>query len=240
MQPVSTELAHVSISKLTVPIDRDADAIVRSVLSWSVSGAAEGHLSRRPEAGERAKLVARHKVLVQWLTHSDRKKIAAAIGEMLLCYSKFQLLKSATDPEMLVAFQNIVAQFASELNGVPTFAVLRACHAIRTGQGGPEISMAHPPSTIAVYVLAQGFARPARIEERHVHQALHGAPLEPTVTPAQREAVAGKLRRMADDMRKRAGPSKADPAETARATLVAIAGEAAFAALPDATRANAE
>jgi hypothetical protein len=221
-----------------VPLDRESDAIVRSVLSWSVSGSAEGHLSRRPEAGERAKLVARHKVLVQWLTTSDRKKIGAAIGEMLLGYAKFQLLKS--DESTLEAFQEIVAKFVSELNGVPTFAVLRACHAIRTGQGGSDISLVHPPSTIAVYVLAQSFARPTRIEEGHIRIALHGAVQEPTVTPEQRQVVAGKLRRMADELRKRTGPSKADPAETARATLVGIAGEAAFASIPDAPRPNAE
>ena len=125
------ELTKPSFGYSLVPAhNRQADDIMRSCLSFTVSGAPDGWLMRVPTPEERRALSERERNVASYIKH-DRKKIGAAVSAMLLGFTKYHQINGTEQSKR--QFQDIVMNYVQELNGIPTFACEQACVKIRTG-----------------------------------------------------------------------------------------------------------
>lgn len=157
-------------------------------------------LARLPTPEHRQVLVERQRDLVTALTKFDRREVGAAVGEMLTCYSKYQLVKPSADDKK--AFQETVTKFVKELQKIPTWACVRACAAIRDGVA-PDISLKFPPSTIEVKTLAESYLQPIKTELVAIGEILGAVKAAPVVTDEQRKEVAAKLKTFGEELRAR-------------------------------------
>jgi hypothetical protein len=130
---------------------------------------------------QRAKLKQRRDELKKSLTEHNRQQMAADIGAALGCYPQFAKL-SADEAKKLIA------KYVSEMRGIPTWAVSRACYQIRTGSAD-DISKDYIPTTIRIRELAQAIAKPMVSEVIQIERLLRAEKYRPPATPEERERV---------------------------------------------------
>lgn len=167
----------------------DAPTVTRDIadlIAWLNSGVerdADGKMVlRNPLSdGNRQRLIQRRNDLRKSICDRNRDQMMADIAAMLRCFRPY-LVMTKDD------VQKIVASYVTELKGVPTWAVSRACYQIRTG-AAPDISQDHPPSTIRVRVLALSIAQPSITEVIQIERLLTARKWVPPATPEQRAKV---------------------------------------------------
>lgn len=228
----STDDAYIALPQ----VDERAAAIMRSCMSGSFKEFGTLVMQRMPDRESRQALAARQKTLVDSLKH-ERKKIALMITEMLQGYRQ----RGVKPGE---AAGQIVALYVRELGldpKIPTWAVWRACGAIRIG-GDPErlekagVRLYEAPTTMTMRRLCDSYVWDVRAEMSNIGAILQGREARPVVPPEERERVSKEFRTLADDMKVRLAADKLmGPPPMSKDDLVDLAGgEEAFAALPDA------
>ena len=218
------------------------DAAIEHVILWVRSG---GHYQgsqlltdNLPTPADRQALGVRARALVSALKMSNVGEKAQSIGSMLACW-RDTLWGGADDPN---ARRKVIGKFVQEVDGIPTWAVQRACDTIRMGNAPSKIgdadlgiSMAFPPSTVSVRKLAESYTNPFRKELTDIGDVLRAKKIEHAVPEAERESVKAGLTSLARDMRSRLEPDANDPA-VIRESLINRVGQAAFDAIPDAPK----
>jgi hypothetical protein len=159
---------------------------VADLVAWLNSGVerdADGQMVlRNPMSDEsRQRLMQRRDDLRKSICDRNRGQMISDIATMLSCYHTYAVMAKEDA-------QKIVTKYVTELKGVPTWAVGRACYQIRTG-GAPDVSQDHPPSTIRVRVLAMSIAQPSITEVVQIERLLTARRYAVPATPEQRANV---------------------------------------------------
>jgi hypothetical protein len=170
---------------------------------------------RWPTPEQRARLAARYRLLIEHLSDHDRRAVGAAVADLLACY------RNALRPNEDV--KTVVAKYVQELAGVPTWACLRACAAIRLGQA-PGISLAFPPSTIELRHLASSYCATVHREVRDIFEVLHARRGPTQISDEERLRVSTKLKTLASELREHAAQTVAADTE-ARSRIAAAVVE---------------
>jgi hypothetical protein len=87
-----------------------------------------------------------------------------------------------------------------EMQGLPDWAVTRACDAIRAGTVA-DVSKDFPPSIPRVRDLAESYCAEYRMEQDKISDALQGQPFIEPPSPEERERVLVKIKTFADELR---------------------------------------
>jgi len=175
-----------AILKTALPINPSTDAIVAAYMNtatrpkgWRGNLQIEKAISRQ----DRAALTTRHKAISDHLLDFDKKAVAAAVLDAMTSYRSF-FKPEESDTRVK---QQVVAKYVKELQGIPTWACVRACNTIRLGQA-PGISQIHPFSAIQLRVLASSYIDRLREEAESISQLLRAevASLPPDEETAKR------------------------------------------------------
>lgn len=135
---------------------------------------------------DRGVLRARQLSLLSCLDDHDVKAKAALVADMLGCYGGY---KDETRDDK----RKVVTKFVQELKEVPTWAVARACQAIKTGSA-PDISMSRRPTTIEVRHCANTYLTPSRLELRRIAAVLGGKLARPPISEEEAKRVGESMR----------------------------------------------
>jgi hypothetical protein len=159
---------------------------IADLIAWLNSGVerdADGKMVLRNPLSDqnRQRLQQRRDDLRKSICLINRHQMMSDIATLLMCFRPYLVM---TKEEV----QKIVISYVTQLKGVPTWAVSRACYQIRTG-AAPDISQDHPPSTIRVRVLAMSIAQPAITEVVQIERLLTARAYVPPATPEQRAHV---------------------------------------------------
>lgn len=148
---------------------------------------------RNPMSDEsRRRLTQRRDDLRRSITDRNRGQMMADISAMLACYHTYAAMTKAE-------VSKIATNYVVNLNGIPTWAISRACYQIRTGAVS-DISLDHPPSTIRVRVLAMSVAQPSIAEVIQIERLLAARKYVPPATPEQRAAVNTAFGKLVGDL----------------------------------------
>lgn len=146
---------------------------------------AKGVIHRPVSDGDR-KLLQEHRIgLRKYLSDHNRSLIGSYVSGMLGCYTQF-LSFSREESE------RFVVKYVQELQGVPTWAVGRACYNIRTNRA-EGVSMVHPPSTMMVRHAAEKLAEPFRIQAAQIDNIMAAEPYVEPLGPAERKMMQERL-----------------------------------------------
>lgn len=178
------------------------DAVVAGIRNRCLSGAEWNFGSllmlHPPSEADRAELSRRHKSIVNNLTHFDEHQISAVIAETIACYRNFVKPEDSTKNESGAV--KVLRKYVNEMRGLPTWAIVKACYAIRTGTA-PGISMQFPFSTIELRVLAESYITRFQDEATEISRILLGKALPEPVSDEERAKVKRKLNRLAHKMK---------------------------------------
>lgn len=151
-------------------------------------------LPTMPTKAERALLQARHKAIASHLLDFDKRIVARAVADVIGCYRNF--IKPNENPE------HVIAKYVKELQGIPTWACVRACNAIRNLQA-PSFSIVHPFSTLQLRDLAESYVARLRDEAETISRILRAKPLPPPISEEQRERIKRSFGRLAYQLRRK-------------------------------------
>ncbi len=170
----------------SIPTAPTAVRGIVDLIAWLNSGVERGAdgkmVLRNPMSDEsRGRLTQRRDDLRKSICDRNRGQMIADIATMLSCYHTYATMAKQDA-------QKIVTKYVTELKGIPTWAVSRACYQIRTG-GASDISQDHPPSTIRVRVLAISIAQPSITEVIQIERLLAARKYVVPPTPEQRAVV---------------------------------------------------
>ena len=170
---------------------------IADLIAWLNSGVerdADGKMVLRNPLSDhnRQRLIQRRADLRKSICDKNYDQKMADIGAMLRCFRPYLTISEAE-------VKKIITSYVVELNGVPTWAVSRACYQIRTG-GAPDISQDHPPSTIRVRVLAMSIAQPSITEIIQIERLLAARTYVPPATPEQRAKVNEEFGKLVRDL----------------------------------------
>lgn len=140
----------------------------------------------------RAMLQARHRQIAKHFAAFDKKAIAVAVLDAATCYRNFFKSEEAS----IEVKMQVVTKYVKELQGIPTWACLRACNVIRMGQA-PGISMVHPFSAIQLKVLAESYVERLREEATSISQVLMASVAPQPQSPEIQAKVKTALGRLA-------------------------------------------
>jgi hypothetical protein len=215
------------------------DAVADWTLSRSLSGSYRDMgklvMLNPPGAEGRKTLMARRDTLLKSLEH-DRKQVIRLVTEMLEGYRHRGVRANEDASAVLKVYQRELALDPK----IPTWAVWRACSAIRMGTD-PKLAEAgitsyEAPTTMALRKLCDSLMWQTRAELGAISDVLSGIKAQPDTPPEVREKVAKEFRALADEMKdRRAGENRDGPAPLSRDQLVELAGgEEVFAEIPNA------
>lgn len=114
---------------------------------------------------------------------------AIAIAEMLQCYPSL----ARADAKAMTA------KFVSEVADLPTWAVERACVAVRRGDA--DCSLDFPPATPRLRAIVLRYVQPVWAEQIELHKLL-AAEVETRPPPAERERVTKGFQQLGELLRK--------------------------------------
>lgn len=187
----STQLAF---HRMPMP-DHEADTIRRRCISGSEREFGKLMLPNPPSSEERTRLQERHRALVANLTDHNLKEIGAAVADLIACYRNF--VKQDENPK------TVLAKYVKELHGVPTWACVRACNAIRNNQA-PGFSIKYPFSTIELRQYAESYIISLQDEAREIFEVLNAGQLPAPQSPETRAKVQRQLERLAFHLKSKA------------------------------------
>lgn len=172
--------------------DREADMMRAQCMSGGEWEYGRWLMLNPPSPEVKERLQKRHRDIATNLSHHDRLAVAAAVSDVMACYRNF--VKAGENPE------KVVAKYVKELNGIPTWACVRACDAIRNGHA-KDISLEFPFSTIQLRALAESYIKRLQDEAREISQIMLGGVLPAPASPEMRAKVGRNLARLAFKMR---------------------------------------
>lgn len=178
--------------------DPSADLTLRRILSGSHREGRRVLLINMPEPQEKAQLARRARAILRALRLWNTEEVVRAISRMLSCFEQY--LHETGDDGRAVANKKIAAKWAAELQGVPSWAIERACDAIREGRA-EGVSKDFPPSIPRVRDLAESYCAEYRMELDKIGDALRGEPFIEPPSAEERDRVSTKLRTFADALR---------------------------------------
>jgi hypothetical protein len=204
MRTTVTTTKHPTSSATTLPIPRTNSAADR-LLRWARSGAYRTPGSQRlqlinvPNKAERAILKARWIEVRDHMHKLDKQIVVAALIDLFGCYRNG--LKGSEDA------RTVAMKYLSEMAGLPTWAIVRACAQIRAGTFGEHTT--YPPSTIALKQIAQSYCAVPLTEMHQIAEVLQGESAPEAVSDAEGARVASLLRDLATTLRATPSPSPA-------------------------------
>lgn len=161
---------------------------------------------RRPlRSDDRRALQDRRAMLSRWAIPATPKEIKSTVARCFLGMGG-----AATTPEEA---QMVMAQYVTELQGLPAWAIERACSKFARGEVRPEdvgavrIETGLRPSTAHIRIVARDLVRSMDDELRMIGKILRASDPIPESTAEDRSAVA----RRAEAWRKRNGISADEP-----------------------------
>lgn len=174
--------------------DREAQRIV----AWCLNGAERDFAGRItglgnwPTQDQRAVMLARHKVLARHMGERNDSTIADAVTALIGCYRN--ALKPGED------VRPVTAKYVKELHGLPTWACVRACDAIRDNKYPDCITFL--PSTIRLREIAASYTETVTREATELFHVLRAERLPAPVSEAERERIAVGFQKLSDDLRR--------------------------------------
>lgn len=142
-----------------------------------------------PSAELRERMRQRSRNLTRALQHVDRGAMAVAIAGMLRSLSPN---RKVSDDEA----KKSIAQFVAIVEGLPTWAVQRACHALSSGKVD-GVSLDFLPTTARLRQVAESYCTPLWDEQVQLHKLLE-AEVEERPPESERLRVGQGLRSLAD------------------------------------------
>ncbi len=188
---VQSKQQSLSLHRMLMP-DREADMMRAHCMSGGEWEYGKWLMLNPPSPEVKERLQKRHRDITTNLSHHDQHAIAAAVSDAMACYRNF--IKATEDPK------KVVAKYVKELNGIPTWACVRACDAIRHNQA-PGISLEFPFNTMQLRALAESYIHRLQDEAREISQIMLGGILPPPATPEMRARIGRGLARLAFKMR---------------------------------------
>jgi hypothetical protein len=143
-----------------------------------------------PSDRQRAMLVKRHADIAAVFTQQDRQAIGAAVSELLSCYRNGVRMDEDA--------KKVTTKYVAELRDLPTWAIIRACDAMRLGVA--DQSPDHPPSTIKIRQLAESYVTTMRREAVSISEILKAEKMKPEVPPEVRKEVGRRFGELAKEM----------------------------------------
>lgn len=173
--------------------------------AWCLSGAEREpgqplRLLNVPSREQRAVLQKRHKELTTHMAQRDNSIIADAVTALLGCYRN--ALKPGED------IRPVAAKYVKELHGLPTWACVRACDAIRLHQYADCITFV--PSTIRLREIAASYCATIVREATEIFDVLRGERLDVQVSAEERQRIALGFKKLSQELQ------GADPAKPER------------------------
>lgn len=193
---MATDLAIAQTSSVALPIPRASPA-ADTLLRWARSGAYRTRGQARLQlvnvltAAEREILKRRWIELRDHLRNLNKQIVVAALIELFGCYRN--VLKAGEDA------REVAMKYLRELDGLPTWAIVRACEQIRGG--GYDEHKSWPPSTIALRGIVRSYCDLPQQEMHQIAEVLQGEAAPEAVSDAEKDRVHGLLRGLADDLR---------------------------------------
>lgn len=221
--------------------DQRAAAVLRSCLSGSYREFGTLMMQRPPVGEARQILAARQTALVGSLK-ANKKEIGRLVAEMLQGYRH----KGVRPDENADQILDLYWRELSLDPKVPTWAVWRACMAIRAGSEPARLEsvgvrMYEAPTTMMLRALCDTYVREVRAEMMAIGDVLQGRQARPEVSAEEQERTAAKFTALAVELKERNSGKAEMAAPLSRDALVEMAGsEEAFAALPDIKPASAK
>lgn len=170
-------------------IDRGVELLIEWCMAGSQRVGGRLMLANWPSTEERKLLQQRHKLLVGSL-RSDPRKVAAAVSDLLSSYRN--ALRPGEDAK------HVTANYAKELQQVPTWAVERTCSAIRSGSYPEHANF--PPSTIALRMIADSYVKRVHDEATRIFEIMHAERGAAPVSEANRTRVGNGLRSLSQHL----------------------------------------
>lgn len=173
-------------------------ALLDGVLTTDRDAAGRNIIRRRLVASERAELTKRGAELADALVSGRYQEIAKAVTQLLAGFPSTR----ATEQEAAA----IVAQYATSLRGLTTWAVERACGRFARGEvsaeevGAKRLDRKYPPSSAEVRVIAEKIERPWRMEAWKIGRLLGGSVEMPEASAAERNRVATKFEALKNEL----------------------------------------
>lgn len=189
---------HALVTHSQPPLDAVVAGIRERCLSGSQWDFGALLLLHPPTDAERVELSRRHKSIVSNLTHFDEHQISSAIAETIACYRNFVKPEDGSKNES--GALKVLRKYVNEMRGIPTWAIVKACYAIRTGTA-PGISMQFPFSTIELRVLAESYITKFQDEATEISRILLGKPLPEPISDEERKRLGRKFERLAHKMK---------------------------------------
>src|SRR4051812_43817109 len=177
-----------------------AAAILRSCLSGSFREFGTLMMQRLPDPSAREVLAERQKALLE-SAHSDKKAIYRIIGEMLAGYRH----KGVRPDEDAIKVVDLYWKELSLDPKIPTWAVWRACSAIRSGSDPARIErvgirLYEAPTTMMLRALCDTYVWEVRAEMMSIADVLQGRQARPEVPADVHAKTAKEFRALADEM----------------------------------------
>lgn len=200
---MGTDLAKTkpTTSSAALPIPA-ANTAADTLLRWARSGAYRraGNVGRLqlvnvPTAAQRNVLRARWTDLRNHMQNMNNQIVVAALIELFGCYRNG--LRAGEEP------RTVALKYLRELDGLPTWAIVRACEQIRGG-AFDELKT-YPPSTIALRQIAKGYCEVPLTEMHQIAEVLQGEAAPEAISEAEKDRVHGLLRGLADELRATGG-----------------------------------
>lgn len=204
--------AAMSLHRQLMP-DREADKLRAQCMSGGEWEYGRWLMLNPPSPETKQRLEKRHRDIATNLMHHDTKTIAAAVADVIACYRNFVKKDEKAS--------SVITKYVKELHGIPTWACVRACDAIRNNQA-PGISLEYPFNTIQLRALAESYIKRLQDEARELSQIMLGGHLPPPAPPEARARIARGMQRLAF----RLGSSiERDRRATVKPMLERMAGE---------------
>lgn len=215
--------------------DAIADWELSKCLSGSYRDMGKLVMLNPPSKESRSTLMKRRDVLLDSLKH-EKKEVIRLITEMLQGYRHRGVRPNEDAGNVVKLYQRELALEPA----IPTWAVWRACSAIRLGTD-PKLAEAgitgyEAPTTMALRRLCDSLMWQTRAELSAISDVLGGVEGQPDTPPEVRERVGREFQALADEMKdRRAGENRDGPAPLFKDELIELAGgEESFASIPNA------
>lgn len=181
-----------------IAYDPSADYTLRRIFSGSHREGRRLLLINMPTQSEKHQLANRLRTIGKALKLWNTDDVVRAISRMLSCFEQY--LHETGSEVKGAAHKKIAAKWAMEMQGLPDWAVTRACDAIRAGTVA-DVSKDFPPSIPRVRDLAESYCAEYRAEQEKISDALQGQPFIEPPAPEERERIKGKFKTFAEAFR---------------------------------------
>lgn len=182
------------------------DREVARIVGWCLNGAERDFagritgLANWPSEQDRDAMQRRHRALAQHMAQRNDHAIGEAVTALIGCYRN--ALKPGED------VRPVTAKYVKELHGLPTWACVRACDAIRDHKYQDCITFI--PSTIRVREIAASYVETVTREATEIFHVLRAKRLPAPVSEAERERIKFGFQKLSEDLRRANDPQAPD------------------------------